>query len=357
MDTFIAFDSHKRYTQVEFEDIETGKTRQFRVNHAHGAIRHCLEGCKAGTPVAVEATANWYWIVDEIEKAGLTPKLVNPRKAKLMMGCINKTDKLDAHGLNCLQRNRTLPTVWIPSEGLRDLRELTRTRMVLTAQKTRFKNRILATLNKYGFTLSEYSDSFGKKARTELEKCIDSLPVETAYVTCVLLNQLDATQAEIDAMDKRIKGMAKTTETMTRLMTIPGIGFILSVVIVLEVGTIDRFLTAQHLASYSGTTPRVHQSGDKTRYGKLRPDVNRYLKWAYVEAANSICLNQRTFPERHATKLYKKIKARKDHPKAIGAVARHLAEATYHVWSKGEPYRDPSLNKVLSTGGVSARPS
>jgi transposase len=229
--------------------------------------------------------------------------------------------------------------------------------MVLTAQKTRFKNRILATLNKYGFTLSEYSDSFGKKARTELEKCIDSLPLETAYVTCVLLNQLDATQAEIDAMDKRIKGLAKATETMTRLMTIPGIGFILSVVIVLEVGTIDRFLTAQHLASYSGTTPRVHQSGDKTRYGKLRSDVNRYLKWAYVEAANSICLNQRTFPERHATKLYKKIKARKDHPKAIGAVARHLAEATYHVWSKGGPYRDPSLNKVLSTGGVSARSS
>ncbi len=58
MDTFISFDSHKRYTLVEMEDVLTGKTKQFRVNHAHGAIRDCLEGCKAGTSVAVEATGN-----------------------------------------------------------------------------------------------------------------------------------------------------------------------------------------------------------------------------------------------------------------------------------------------------------
>ena len=357
MNTFISFDSHKRYTLVEFEDVDTGRTRQIRVNHVHGAIRDCLKGCKAGTPVAIEATGNWYWIVDEIEKAGLEPKLVHPRKAKLMMGLINKTDKLDVHGLNRLQRNKTLPTVWIPPGELRDLRELTRTRMVLTAQRTRFKNRILATLNKYGWTLSEYSDGFGKKARIALEKCVDTLPGLTADVTRVLLDQLDRTQTEILSMEKRIKDLARSTEVMTRLMTIPGIGFILSVVVALEVGDIGRFMSAEHLASYSGTTPRVHQSGDTIRYGRLRPDVNQYLKWAFVEAAHSICLNQSCHPGRHATKIYKRIKSRKGHPKAIGAVARHLAEATYHVWEKERPYRDPSLKQVLSTGGVSAIPS
>jgi transposase len=95
--------------------------------------------------VALEATANWYWIVDEIEQAGLVPQLVHPRKAKLMMGLINKTDKLDARGLNRLQRNGTLPTVWIPPGPLR---ELTRTRVVLVAQCTRWKNRLTATLAK-----------------------------------------------------------------------------------------------------------------------------------------------------------------------------------------------------------------
>ncbi len=357
MNTFIAFDSHKRYTLVEMEHIETGKTRQFRVNHSRGAIRACLKGCEAGTPVALESIGSWYWIVDEIEEAGLVPLLVHPRKAKLMMGMINKSDKLDVHGLNRLQRNKTLPTVWVPPGELRDLRELTRTRMVLTAQRARLKNRILSTLNKYGWTLGEYSDAFGKKARAELARCVDTLPSLTAFVTRDLLDGLDGLEVRIRGMDKRIKDLARGTQTMARLMTIPGIGFILSVVIALEVGDIGRFLSAGHLASYAGTTPRVHQSGDKIRYGKLRSDVNRYLKWAFMEAANSICLNQRHYPERHGTKLYKKIKARKDHPKAIGAVARHLAEAAYHVWAKEAEYRDPLLNQVLSTGGVSARSS
>lgn len=357
MKEFISFDSHKRYTLVEVEECETGKTKQFRVNHAHGAIMDCLKGHQKGTAVAVEAIGSWYWIIDEIEKAGLKPKLVHPRKAKLMMGMINKTDKLDVHGLNVLQRNKTLPTVWIPPCELRDLRELTRTRMALSVHRTRLKNRILATLNKYGWTFSEFSDAFGKKARIELNRCVNTLPLQTAFVTQSLLNQLDGIDIEIRRMEKRIKELAKKTDIMTLLMTMPGIGFILSVVIALEIGDINRFASAEHLASYSGTTPRIHQSGDKTRYGKVRSDVNRYLKWAYAEAANSISLNQNVYPDRHVTKLYKKIKMRKNSPKAKGAVARHLAEATYHVWKTEKEYRDPSLNKVFVQGGVSANPS
>jgi transposase len=348
MKQFIAFDSHKRYTLVEVENVETGKARQFRVEHAPGAIQRCLQGRETGTSVAVEATGNWYWIVEEIEQAGLQPKLVHPRKAKLMMGLINKTDKLDAHGLNQLQRNRTLPTVWIPPRALRDLRELTRTRMVLAAQRTRLKNRIQATLNKYGWVLKDYSDPFGKRARVELNLCIGRLPSQTAYVTGVLMNQLDQLEEQIKEMEKRIRALAQETPEMKRLMTLPGIGWILAVVIALEIGDVLRFPSAEHLASYSGTTPRIHQSGDKTRYGRLRPDVNHYLRWAFIEAAHSVCLNQAVHPQRHVTRLYQRVRGRKGHPKAVGAVARHLAEATYHVWSTGEPYRDPVLSQGQS---------
>ena len=111
MEEYIAFDSHKHYTWVEHQEANTGKLRQYRVEHAPGMIRAALHKCQPGTEVAVEATANWYWITDEIEQAGCRPRLVHPRKAKLMMGQINKTDKLDTHGLNILQRNGTLPTV------------------------------------------------------------------------------------------------------------------------------------------------------------------------------------------------------------------------------------------------------
>lgn len=345
MEEFIAFDSHKRYTLVEREEVETGRTKQFRVEHCPGAIRQCLEGRRKGTAVAVEATGNWYWIVDEIEQAGLEPKLVHPRKAKLMMGLINKTDKLDAHGLNRLQRNRTLPTVWIPPRELRDLREITRSRMVMTAHRTRLKNRIQANLSKYGWAGTEASDPFGKKARRELKSAIQQLPSQTAYITEALLEQLDFVERQIAEIEGRMRKLVQETLEMELLKSLPGIGWILSAVTDLEVGEIGRFASAERYASYAGTTPRVHASGDKVRYGRVRPDVNRYLKWAYVEAAHSICLHRATYPSRHVSRLYERIRRRKGHPKAIGAVARHLAEATYHVLTKREPYRDPVLSK------------
>jgi transposase len=343
MKEFIAFDCHKRYTLMEREQIQSGKTIHLRIEHAPGAIRQCLRNREPGTPVAVEATGNWYWIVDEIELAGLEPKLVHPRKAKLMMGMINKTDKLDAHGLNRLQRNGSLPTVWIPPRELRDQREITRGRMVMTSQRTRLKNRIQSTLSKYGWAGTEASDPYGKKARAQLHQAIQQLPPETSQITAALLAQLDFIQGQIEATEKRIRELVCDTPEMDWLRTLPGIGWILSAVIGLEIGVIGRFASAERYASYCGTTPRVHASGDKIRFGRLRPDVNRYLKWAYVEAAHSVCLQRGKFPLRHSSRLYERIRKRKGHPKAIGAVARHLAEATFHVLTRGQPYCDPGL--------------
>ena len=343
MKEYIAFDSHKRYTLAEREEVATRRARQVRIDHRPGAITQFLRSCRRGTTVAVEATANWYWIIDEIEQAGLRPALVHPRKAKLMMGMINKTDKLDVHGLNRLQRNGTLPTVWIPPGGLRDLRELTRTRITVSHHRTRLKNRIQATLSKYGLGVTGYSDSYGKRARVLLNAQVDQLPTQARYVTQQLLAQLDFIINQVAEMEARMKGLVEVTPEMKLIITLPGIGVILSATILLEIGEIGRFPSAEHLASYAGTTPRVHASGGKVRYGRLRPDVNRYLRWGFVEAANSVVVNHTRRPDRHVSILYHRIRSRRNHAKAVGAVARHLAEATFHVLSKKEPYRDPTL--------------
>jgi transposase len=146
---YIAFDAHKRYTVASVARPDGRLIREQRIPHERGALQQFLERCERGSPVAVETIGNWYWIVDEIEAAGCVPKLVHARKAKFMMGQINKTDKLDARGLNRLQQSGTLPTVWIPPGELRDQRDLPRTRMVLVRQRTQLKNRIHATLAKY----------------------------------------------------------------------------------------------------------------------------------------------------------------------------------------------------------------
>jgi len=145
---YIAFDAHQRYTQVSVETVEGERRYEGRIAHGRGALQQFLTTCERGSPVAVETVGTWDWIVDEIEAAGQVPQLVHARQAKLVLGRVNQTDKLDARGLNRLQRTGTLPTVWIPPGALRDQRDLPRTRRVLTRERTRLKNRIHATLAK-----------------------------------------------------------------------------------------------------------------------------------------------------------------------------------------------------------------
>jgi transposase len=354
MNEYIAFDSHKHYTLMERQNAQTGRTVQQRLAHQRGALCAGLRECAPGNAVAVEATGNWYWIVGEIEQAGLRPLLVHPRKAKLMMGLINKTDELDVHGLNRLQQNGTLPTVWIPPAPLRDLRELTRTRLVLVASRTKLKNRLQATLAKHGLVIVA-SDPFGVGARKQWEQHLPALPTQSRFVTEQLLQQVDFLGRQIEQQEIRLKGLLAVTPAMQRLASLPGFGLILATTVALEIGDIHRFATGEHLASYAGTTPRVHSSGDKTRYGQLRADVNRYLKWAYIEAANVVSLQQKRWAHRHVVQLYWRIRQRRGHAKAVGAVARHLAEASFWVLRRNEDYHEPARpGKEVSQPGSSA---
>jgi transposase len=346
---YIAFDAHKRYTVASVARPDGRLIREQRIPHERGALQQFLERCERGSPVAVETIGNWYWIVDEIEAAGCVPKLVHARKAKFMMGQINKTDKLDARGLNRLQQSGTLPTVWIPPGELRDQRDLPRTRMVLVRQRTQLKNRIHATLAKYALHDVDVSDLFGTRGRDLLRQRLQLLPPHTAYATRLLLEQIESLDRQVRAFEQRIQAVFKPTPAIQLLLTMPGVGLTLAVVIALELGDVARFATAEKLAAYAGHTTRIHASGDRIRFGPSRPDVNRYLKWAFVEAANAICLNRQRAPRRHVSRLYERLARRKGHATAIAAVARHLAEATYWMLSKQEPYREPKA-AVSSTG-------
>jgi transposase len=256
--------------------------------------------------------------------------------------------------LNRLQRAGTLPTVWIPPGELRDQRDLPRTRMVLVRRRTPLKNRIHATLAKYALHDIEVSDLFGVRGRALLRQRLDLLPAHTAYATQRLLEQVESLDRQVRGFEQRTQAVFKPTPAIQWLLTLPGVGLTLAVVIALEVGDVTRFATAEKLAAYSGATPRVHASGGKTRFGPSRPDVNRYLKWAFVEAANAICLTRGRAPHRHVSRLYERLARRKGHAKAIGAVARHLAEATYWMLTNGESYREPKGARPFRPRGISA---
>jgi len=347
----IAMDVHKRYSQVCVQNKNGKILYEKRLENRKGKIAQFLCQWTTGTPVAVETIGNWYWIVNEIEKAGMKPQLVHAHKAKLMLGSINKTDKLDARGLNRLQRTGTLPTVWISPGEVRDKRELPRTRVVFARERTRLKNRIHSVLDKYGLhtDFDNITDIFGRRGREQMKLSIKKLPSETYYTMGCLLRDLDMVERQIERIEKRMKKVFSKTDEVQLLMSLPGIGFILAVVIANEIGDISRFSSPQRLAGYAGVVPRVHSSGGKSRYGKLRSDVNHYLKWAYSEAGNSTAVNHKRFPGRHVSRLYKRIRSRKGHAKAVGAVGRHLAEASFWVLSRGEDYKEPNVKSVSPT--------
>lgn len=347
----ISMDSHKRYSQICVQDSKGKILCEQRISHQKGNIAEFLSKRPKDSSVAVETIGNWYWIVDEIEASGKRPLLVHAHKAKLMLGCVNKTDKLDARGMNRLQFAGTLPTVWIPSSEIRDSRELPRTRMVFANMRTRLKNRIHSVIDKYGLQndFSGISDVFGSKGRRQIKITVKQLPPQTAYTFKCLLKELDDVCQKIERIENRMKKVFSETDEVKYLKTLPGVGFILAVVIASEIGDVERFASPQRLASYSGMTPRVHSSGGKTRYGKLRSDVNHYLKWAYSEAGNSTAVNRKRLPDRHVSKLYSRIRSRVGHAKAVGAVGRHLAEASFWVLTKKVEYKEPKSRSFSST--------
>ena len=341
MKHYIGCDAHKKYS-VFVGINEAGEIMPAqRVEHDQESYRSFLKSLPPASKIAVESVGNWYWLVDEMEKAGHIPTLVNAGKAKLMMGNINKTDKLDARGLAVLSLNGTLPAVWIPPGSLRDQRELARMRIFLVHIRTGLKNRIHATFAKYAITFPEVTDLFGVRGRKLVEKRIGELPPETRHSVGEQLKLLDQLQKQITEVEKRIRQIVKITPEMQLLISLPGVGPILAILIAFEIGDVTRFADGAHLASYCGAVPRVKSSGGKTYYGKTRPDVNHYLKWGFTEAANAIVANQHCMTGRHVAALYRRICHNKGYAKAIGALRRHLAEAAYAVLKSGQSYHEP----------------
>jgi transposase len=117
------------------------------------------------------------------------------------------------------------------------------------------------------------------------------------------------------------------------LRTLPGVGKTLAATIYLEIGEVKRFSSAEHLASYAGLAPRVFSSGGKTFHGRVPADANRYLKWAFVEAANCTVMHGWKYGERHVGRLYHRLQPAKGHAKAAVAVARHLAESSWWIYA------------------------
>ena len=165
------------------------------------------------------------------------------------------------------------------------------------------------------------------------------------------LRMVDELERQIQECEQAVEGMLYPSVERDLLDSLPCVGKILSAVLALEIGRVERFGDSGELASYAGLVGRAVESADWKLQGRCPRDCNQYLKWAYVEAANLISTQRKRWGERHVVQLYERVKQRsKMHGKAAVAVARHLAESSYWMLKKQEVYREPlSQRRDLSS--------
>jgi transposase len=359
MKQFIGCDTHLKYSvfRILSEDGVMGPA--MRIEHGGGEMERFLAQLPAGSPVALESTGSYGWLVRAIEEAGLEPHLGHALEVKKRIGGTHKTDTVDARGLALLLRNGTFPEVWIPPAGVRDLRGMVRSRLALRRHQNSFKCRIHAVLSHYGvkqWVEDEEDvivrDWFAAKSREQLMKAIEALPAATREATRQEYLVAEDLERHVRSLELAIRARVGQLGWLKLLKSLPGVGDILGPTIWLEVGDVRRFPDAQHLAGYAGLVPRTHSSGGKTWRGPTSKSCNHYLKWAFVEAANVIAAQhhkmQRKHP--HVVGLYSRVKATtKLSGKAKVAVARHLAESTWWILTKKQFYREPTSAQVTSS--------
>src|ERR1700733_13757212 len=206
MQSFLGCDAHKHYSVFVAVDERGKASHPMRSEHNVAPYHRYLATLPSGTEIAIEATGNWYWIVDLMEQAGHTPHLANPSEAKKRMGKTHKTDALDAKGLAILLRNGTLPESWIPPGELRDQRELLRLRIFLVHLRTRVKNRIHGTLARHNVQIPG-ADLFGVAARLELGGRLPELPEHSREAIEQELATLDFLKTQIESAEQRLEAI------------------------------------------------------------------------------------------------------------------------------------------------------
>jgi transposase len=273
--------------------------------------------------VVVESTFNWYWLVDGLQQAGYHVELANTIAMKQYDGLKYSGDEYDARHLAHLLRLRILRTGYIYPKDMRAVRDLARKRSQLVRTRTMH---VLAVENLVARqTGGRISGNMVKQLTLEAVDQWGWLPdvALAAQANVMVLNRVEEV---INQIEHRLRERVRLRPEYAVLKTAPGIGDVLATTIMLETGTVERFAEVGNFASYARCVDSARYSNGKKKGEGNRKNGNRYLAWAFVEAAN--------FALRYnaaAKRFYERKKAKTNTVVATKALAHKLARACYHM--------------------------
>ena len=273
---------------------------------------------KLGTfRAVVEASGCYRWLYDLLRPHGQI-LLAHPLRLRAMIQRRAKTDKLDAQLLANLLRIDEIPLAYIPPEPYQQLRDLTRGRARLARDVARVKIKLrdlLARRNRQ----APFRSPFGPRGLAWF-RAQDFGPMEN-LVRDELLARLEHYARHMARFDKQLADIASAFPQTEALTDIYGIGLYSALLIVAELGEVERFCTAKQVGAYAGLTVRIHQSGGHCYHGSITQQGSPWLRWILVEAAMKVVRRDVALKN-----FYVRVRKRSSAKIARVAVARKLAE-------------------------------
>jgi transposase len=324
METYAGIDLHSSNNFIGVIDSKDkrlyGKRHSNRLEDVLRALEPFKESLKG---VVVESTFNWYWMVDGLQDNGYQVHLANPSAIKQYEGLKHTDDQWDAFWLAHMYRLNLLAEGYIYPKEHRAVRDLLRRRLLFVRQRTA---QILSlqsmTSRNLGFKMS--NNEIKKLAANDIEELFDCANLvfmaTNSWATIEFLKHI------IRGIEKRVVSQVKVRKEFAMLLTIPGIGKILALTIMLEVGDIGRFPTVGDYSSYCRCVESKRISNGKKKGENNKKNGNKYLAWAYVEAAN---FAKRYCPRAHS--FYQSKGAKTKNVVAIKALSNKLCRASYYI--------------------------
>jgi transposase len=280
---------------------------------------------REGTVVAVECMFTWYWLADLCADEGIPFVLGHALYMKAIHGGKAKNDKIDAHKIAVLLRGGMLPQAYVYPAKMRATRDLLRRRMPLARKRAELLAHVQNTNSQYNLPAIGKKIAYKANRDGVAERFADPAVQKSIAVDLALIPYDDELLGDVE---RTIVNTAKHHDANTRylLQTVPGIGKMLSLVLLYDIHDINRFPRVQDFVSSCRLVKCAKESAGK-RLGTSGTTIgNAHLKWAFAEAA-VLFLRDHPAAQKYLTRLEKK----PDKGKALTVLAQKLARAVYHM--------------------------
>jgi len=324
MALYCGIDLHSRDCWLAILNGGLEVVREAKISNDLEAILEFLEPYREDLEgIAVESTFNWYWLVDGLDEAGYQMHLVNTWAVKQWEGLKYSDDRHDARWLAHLLVLGILPEGYIYPKQERSVRDLLRRRAFLVRKRTSF---LLAMRGAFECRtgLRTTSGEVKQWTASDVESYLDD-PAEALGITC-LLEPMKVLDGQIRIIEKKALTRARLRDEFAPLLSVWGIGKILALTVMYEVGEISRFRKVGNFASYCRLVKTARLSAGKRKGSGNPRNGNPYLSWAYSEAAHFAV---RYHPR--AKQYFQRKMSKTNGIVAIRALAHKLARASYYV--------------------------